>query len=194
MKRLLLLLPLLMLSCQQLGLFSDYGQVQWVPIKETLPDSYTFYLTTNIQRYKVIKEGKQLTITIAGEFFTTPRELPREKQRLKGWEFTRTLPEGDATIEQLIARAWRAGECKIEYEMRIEAVSVCMRLDVGKQEYYWDMIQEPVQKKLAGTYVKLNEYLYNLFPEARQYPTLFPFSDTPPPHTKGDSWDVRLWD
>lgn len=188
-------LPLLSVSsCQSGSEFAmDYGRVKWLPPTEPLPDSYTFSLHTNMQSYIVEKKGRALTLTAKGQYFTTPRELPRDQQKLKEWSFSRTLPEGDADLEQLIARVWQVGVCEVENELRVEAISCSMSLSAGQKHCTWDLVQDPVSQKLRPLYAALNERLFSLIPDAQQHPACFPMSDTPPPHVKGDSRGDRLW-
>lgn len=181
----IILLLVLLLSVFGLPSCAEF---KWRKIRHEEPLEYSFYLVTFLQSYQIEKRGDVMTIKARTYYY--PPSSPKTHQYAK---FSKVLKGGNEEIDNLIRELIQKGEfipLAIKYSILPEGIHPSVGVTLKGREYRWNLMfaDEMTDRGVVKIYTQLNEKLYYLFPELKELPTNFIFSENPPEHKTGKIW------
>ena len=165
-----------------------FSNFKWGEICYKNPSDFSFFLVTEIQSYQLDKKNNAMTITADTYYYPSSSQKAR-----KDIAFSKVLKGGDEEIEKLIIELIKKGEfipLSSEYACLPEGIHNSMELHLNGKKYRWNLLfaEEMKDRGVVSIYTQLNERLFYLFPELKNLPTSFPFSQNPPEHMTGKIW------
>ena len=165
--------------------FSDF---KWREICYENTSEFSFYLVTHLQTYRIVKKDNVMIIKADTYYYPSPT-----RKNYKHVAFSKVLKSGTEEIENLIIELIKKGEfvpLSNEYACLPEGIHNSMELHLKGQKYRWNLLfaKEMEDRGVVSIYTQLNERLFYLFPELKNLPTSFPFSQNPPEHMTGKIW------
>ena len=172
-------------------IFPDF---KWKEICFNDTSEFSFYLVTRLQTYWIVKKDNVMIIKADTYYYPSSSQ-----ENCKHVAFSKVLKSDTEEIENLIIELIRKGEfvpLADKYGCLPEGIHESMGVILhGKEyrwnlEYLWDSVvaEEMEARGVIRIYTQLNERLFYLFPELKNLPTSFPFSQNPPEHVTGKIW------